>query len=111
VLLLKSLFLRSLLELAIVYISNFPSGNLVDLICFLNCTSWQGLGSLVLRRLCPFFNILLIIHQKRKKTCYLYGTGGIDCNESVDDYTFVPLTKVSGGNDTPHNKKMYLSSI
>lgn len=44
-------------------------------------------------------------------SCYLYGTSGTDSNESVDDYTFVPPTKVSDGNDTLHNKKMCLSSI
>jgi hypothetical protein len=39
VLLLKSLFLRSLLDWSIVYVPNFPKENLVDLICFLNCSS------------------------------------------------------------------------
>jgi hypothetical protein len=37
--LLKFSFLRSLLGWAIVYVPNFPSGNLVDLICFLDYSS------------------------------------------------------------------------
>jgi hypothetical protein len=36
---LKSSFLRSLLDWAIVYVFNFPSGNLVHLICFLDFNS------------------------------------------------------------------------
>jgi hypothetical protein len=39
VLLFKSYFLSSLLDWTIVHVPNFPSGNLVDLICFLDCSS------------------------------------------------------------------------
>jgi hypothetical protein len=39
--------MRSLLNWAIVYIPNFSSGNLVDLICFIDCSRTLTLGSLV----------------------------------------------------------------
>jgi len=39
VLLLKSSFLRSLLDLALAHVPNFSLGNLIDLICFLDCNS------------------------------------------------------------------------
>jgi hypothetical protein len=39
VLLLKFSFLRYLIDWAVVYVSNFSSGNLVDLICFKGCSS------------------------------------------------------------------------
>jgi hypothetical protein len=39
VLFLKFSFFKSLLDWVIVYVPNFPSGNLVDLICFLVCSS------------------------------------------------------------------------
>jgi hypothetical protein len=37
--LLKSSFLRPLLDLAIVHVPNFPLENLVDLIYFLDCSN------------------------------------------------------------------------
>jgi len=39
VLLLKSSFLRSLPNWALVHVPTFSSGNLVDLICFLDCNN------------------------------------------------------------------------
>jgi hypothetical protein len=39
VLLLKSFFLRSLPDWTLAYVPNFSSGNLVDLICFLDCNN------------------------------------------------------------------------
>jgi hypothetical protein len=39
VLLLKSSFLRSLLDWALAHVPTFSSGNLVDLICFLDCNN------------------------------------------------------------------------
>jgi hypothetical protein len=35
----KSSFMRSLIDWAIVHVPNFSSGNLVDLICFLDCSN------------------------------------------------------------------------
>jgi hypothetical protein len=39
VFLLKSSFLRSLLDWALAHVHTFSSGNLVDLICFLDCNT------------------------------------------------------------------------
>jgi hypothetical protein len=52
VLLLKSFFLKSLLNLAIAHIPNFPSGNLVDMSC--------GVGTQLLRKLFLFYLELLV---------------------------------------------------
>jgi hypothetical protein len=74
VLLLKFSFLRSLLDWATVHVPNFPSRNLIDLICYLNCCSSYIFGSLAslvyssCRRNFHFLiKVLLFIKIKIKK--------------------------------------------